>query len=237
MSRKKILFGLIGLTLGITIGFFWTKDYNSRNATASAEGTRNGGRAATGGPNQQAMMANVRETLEKANNNPKDFEAQIAAASLYDQIGRTAEAIEFMKRAYEINGPEAAKLNIPAFLGDWFMKQHNYQESEQWFRHALEYEPNDSELLTELGATFVEREPPNIDKGVQYLEAALKSNPKNGHTLMHLTQVYLIKKDAKSAEEWLGRLKQADSKNQNIAQLETQVEALKAGRPVKVPKE
>jgi Tfp pilus assembly protein PilF len=239
LSNKKILYGLIGLALGFIVGFMWTRDFNSRNASAgSTASERVGGSGGTGGgPSQQAMMANVRETVEKARNNPKDYNAQIAAASVYDQIGRTAEAVDFMKKAYDINATEAAKLDIPAYLGEWYLRQKDYQESERWYRRALETQPNSTDFLTELGATFVEREPPDLAKGIQYLEAALKSDPKNGHAMMHLAQSHLMKGDAKSAEEWLTKLKQTDPKNQSISLLETQLEALKAGKPVNLPKE
>ena len=244
MSNRKILFGLIGLALGFIVGFMWTRDFNSRNASAGSTPTANnvarsggGPSSGGGGPSQQETMANVAETVRKARDNPKDYNAQIAAAALFDQIGRTAEAVEFMKKAYDINQAEATKLEIPAYLGEWYTRQNDYPESERWYRRALESQPNNPELLTELGATFVEREPPDLTKGIQYLEAALKADPRSGHAMMHLVQSYLIKRDAKGAEEWLTKLKQTDPRNQNIQSLESKLEALKSGKSIDVPKE
>lgn len=183
-------------------------------------------------------MAEVRETVEKARNNPKDFEAQIRAARVYDQIGRTNEAVEFMKAGYEVDPARAATdYNIPAYVGDWHFKQMDYINAETWFRRALEHAPNDGDLLTELGVTFLQREPPDLDRGIQYIQSALKTNAKNAHALMHLGQAYLMKKDAKGTEEAINRLREAEPQNQNVQVLQTQLEALKAGRPVVIPKE
>ncbi|HEU4390772.1 MAG TPA: tetratricopeptide repeat protein [Blastocatellia bacterium] len=240
MGNRKILFGLVGLALGFIVSFMWTRDFNSRNVAAgppvSDSMSRPSG-AGAGAGGQQAMMANVRETLKKATENPKDYDAQAAAAQLYYQIGRTSEAAEFMKKAYEINAVAAAKDGIPAVLGGLYHGEGNYKDAETWFRRALESNPDDPEVLTELGATLAEKEPPEVDKGVQYLEAALKSNPKSGHAMMHMTQIFLMKSDVKKTEEWLTRFKATDPTNQNIPRFESQLESLKSGKPVNIPKE
>jgi tetratricopeptide (TPR) repeat protein len=183
------------------------------------------------------MMAAVRKVIEDAKNNPKDFQAQLRAASAFDQIGRGAETIEYLKKAYDINPAEAGRQQVPAYIGDWYMKERDYVAAETWFRRALEHEPNNPDIMRELGTTFLDREPADADRGIQYIQSALKLSPKDSHALLHLVQAYLIKKDAKSAEEALQRLKQADPNGSNTRMLETQVENLKAGRPVTVPKE
>jgi Tfp pilus assembly protein PilF len=235
LDKKRLLFGLIGLTLGFIVSFVWTRDYNAKSPATPASAARS--QPGSNANNQQAMMARVDEAIKRARENPDNYDAQIEAATLYDQIGRTDEAIEFMKKAYEINPRKAAELNIPGFLGKWYQEHSKYAESEQWFRRALAEEPEDSELLTELAATFLEQEPPNLDKAIEYLQAALRSNPKNDHAMSHLAEAYLKKRDATGAERMLAKLKEAGLRNPRTSLLETQLESLKAGRPVVIPKE
>jgi tetratricopeptide (TPR) repeat protein len=238
LKRNKLLLGLIGLVVGFTAGFIFTKDLNSREPAIAAgkEGSRTMGGGAGGDVgSQQKMMAVVSETIEKAKNNPNNFEAQIEAASLFDQIGRTGDAIEYLKKAYELNPAESAKNNIPGYIGQWYSEEKNYKEAEMWLRRALQHEPGDKRVLTELGVTFIERDPPDVGKGLQYVQSALKIDPKDPHALFHLVQAYLVKKDAAGAEQALNQMKQADPRNQTIKSLESSVEALKAGRPVTIP--
>src|SRR4030095_6945508 len=52
--------------------------------------------------NPQGMRAEVQESITKARNEPKNFEAQLKAAELYYQIQRYDQAIEFLLKANEL---------------------------------------------------------------------------------------------------------------------------------------
>ncbi|HWP42116.1 MAG TPA: tetratricopeptide repeat protein [Blastocatellia bacterium] len=231
MNKNKYLFGLIGLVIGFLISFFWTQSYNKNTAVLSPGTT---GAMAGGQPNQQAMMANVSATLEKARNNPKDFEAQVEAARAFFQIGRIAEAIEFLEKAYEVRPDD---INVTANIGILYSEQKNYAEAEKWFRRAIAISPDESELYVELGATYIQREPSEPDRAVEELQRALKINPRNAHALGHLIEAYLLKKDARMAEETLARLREADPASQKLSTYQSLIADVKSGRPVTVPKE
>lgn len=219
MDSKKLLFGLVGLAAGFMISFSWTRSYNASKAGPAPS------QAPSGAP-----MASVREIIERAKNNPNDFEAQVAAAEQFLQINRIEGVIEYLSRAYSIDPKKATEREIPQAIGQWYYEQKNYAEAEKWFRRALEYKPDDAQVLIELGATFIERDPPDPDKAIQYLGSALRLNPKDSHALTHLVEAHLKKKDLKGAEEALSRLKEADSKNENIASLQNQIEALRSAK-------
>ncbi|HKY06292.1 MAG TPA: tetratricopeptide repeat protein [Blastocatellia bacterium] len=230
MNRNKYLFGLIGLALGFIVSFFWTQSYNKSTAvTMPASAGAQGGQ-----PNQQGMMADVSATLEKAKNNPKDFEAQVDAARTFFQIGRIPDAIEYLKRAYEVKPDD---INVTANIGILYSEQKDYAEAEKWFRRAIEISPDESELYVELGATFIQREPAQPDKAVEELQRALRIDGKNSHALGHLIEAYLLKKDARLAEETLARLRETEPASPKIATYQTLIADVKAGRPVTVPKE
>ena len=88
-----------------------------------------------------------------------------------------------------------------------------------------------------LAETYVQREPPQPDQAVTQLQQALKLDAKSGHALGHLIEAYALKKDARSAEETLNRLKETDPTNQRMSKLEKLVADLKSGKPVSIPKE
>ncbi|MGA9774067.1 MAG: tetratricopeptide repeat protein [Blastocatellia bacterium] len=247
MDKNKYLVGFIGLVIGFMISYFWTSDYNKSNAPVAASGQAaampGGGGPGGGAPNQQAMMAQVQQGIEKAKNNPKDFQAQIDAARMFAQVGRDAETVEYLEKAYAINPEEfirQSKTELEGalgFMGLYHADQKKFDEAETWFRRALEANPGDSRVRVELATTFIQRQPAMPDKAIQELQLALKSNAKDAHALGHLVEAYALKKDARGAEETFNSLKVADPANQRITSLQNMVADLKAGKPVSIPKE
>jgi tetratricopeptide (TPR) repeat protein len=240
VDKNKYFIAFIGLALGFIVSFFWTSSYN-KNHGGPVAGTTAG--AASGGPNQQAMMAQVAQVIEKAKSSPNDFQAQVDAAKLFNKIGRTAETIEYLKKAYEVNAVEfvtQTKTDLQGalpFIAMYYAEQNNYGESDKWIRRALDAAPDDSETRTEIASAYLQRQPPQPDKAIQELQMVLKSNPKDGHALGHLVEAYAVNKDVRATEETFNRLKQTDPTNDRISKLETVVADLKAGKPVIIPKE
>jgi tetratricopeptide (TPR) repeat protein len=249
VDKNKYLAGIIGLAIGFSISFFWTSSYNKSNAPAVTGGQASqmpgaGGAGGAGGaPNQQAMMAQVQQGIERAKNNPKDFQAQVAAARMFAQIGRDAETVEYLEKAYAINPDEFIKQSKTelegalGFMGLYHADQKKFDEAETWYHRALEANPNDSRVRVELATSFIQRQPPAPEKAIQELQLALKSNAKDAHALGHLVEAYALKKDARGAEEALNSLKEADPANQRLASLQGMVADLKAGKSVSIPKE
>jgi len=238
LTRRRIIFGISGLAIGFIVAFSWTRSYNNAMISEGQSRTSETGAAApAGAAGEQAGMSAVREKIERAKNNPGDFNAQIDAAELYNQIGRFNEVVPLLERAYKIDGARAASMDIPIFLAHYYSEQKGYANAEKWYRAELDAKPKDADTLIELGATFIDREPPQPDKAIEYLQSVLKTSPNNAHALVHLTQAYLLKKDGRAAEDSLTKAKQADPGNKMIPDLEKQVSALKSGQQVVVPKE
>lgn len=230
--KRQYIVGAVAMLVAFCASFFWTRNTNKNGAPASA--ARAGGPVAGGAGGQQAMMGDVQATLKKAKDNPSDAQAQIDAAKMEYQINRIPEAIEYLKQAHN---DDPKDLNTTAIIASLYFDQKNYSEAENWYKQALLIKPDEPELLTELGATYIERNPPDPDKAIGSIQFALKINPKDTHALAHLTEAYLLKKDAPSAEDSLKRIKDAEPNNQMISTLQAQIDALKAGRPVVIPSE
>ena len=244
MDKNKYLVGIIGLAIGFLISFLLTTNFNKNNAPVGAGGPTAGMPGGAGGAgSQQAQMGQVQQAIEKAKNSPKDFQAQIDAARMFAQVGRDAETVDYLKKAYTISPDEFTKRakseleGALGFIGVYYAEQKNYAEAEAWYRRALEADPNDSSVHVELASTFLHREPPVPEKAISELQVALKANPKDGHALGHLVEAYALKKDARAADETLENLKAADPTNQRLASLQALIADLKAGKPLTLPKE
>jgi Flp pilus assembly protein TadD len=235
VNKNKYLIGLIGLALGFIISFFLTQNYNKSNAAPAAPGAPSSMGGGPGG--QQAMMGQVAGVIEKAKNAPNDFQAQVEAAKVFNQIGRVAETVDYLQKAYLIDATKFNELGAAGFLGQYYFEQKDYAQAETWFNRAIKADPKEADLYVGLAETFVQREPPQPDQAIAQLQQALSVDPKNAHALGHLVEAYALKKDARGAEETVARLKESDPTNKRITALETMVADLKAGKPVTIPKE
>ncbi|HEY6330771.1 MAG TPA: tetratricopeptide repeat protein [Blastocatellia bacterium] len=233
--RREYVIGAVALILAFLASFMWTRSVNKNGPIAPAtQAASAAGPAAGGGGGDAPAMANVQATMKKAKDNPGDVDAQIEAFKLEAQIGRYPEAIEYLKQASK---DDPKDFRFPATIGNIYFEEKDYPNAEDWYNRALQIKPDEPELLIELGATFIERNPPDPDKALKSIQLALNINPKNAHALAHLTEAYLLKKDLKSAEDSLNRIKAADPSNQAISTLQTQIDALKSGKEVVLPSE
>lgn len=237
MNKNKYLIALIGLAVGFIISFFLTSNYNKSNAGSASTAASSAMSGGSSAPGQQAMMGQVQQVIDNAKRSPDDFQAQVEAARVFNKIGRMAETVEYLKKAYAIDPGKFAELKAAGFLGQYYFEQKNYTEAETWFNRAIKAEPNDPDLHVALAESYVQREPPQPDRAVPLLEQALRIDPKNGHALGHLIEAYALKRDAGGAEQTLRRLKETDPTNQRLSALETLVADLKAGKPISIPKD
>ncbi|MEK6300190.1 MAG: hypothetical protein AABO41_05660 [Acidobacteriota bacterium] len=237
MNKNKYLAGVIGLAIGFGVAFYFTQKINREGASVASGPASTMPGAAAGPGGQQAMMGQVAQTIEKAKSNPKDFDAQREAATVFYQIGRKAETVEYLEKAHDIDPVKFSALNADAFIAQHYFELKKYPEAEIWFNRAIKAQPAEADLYVALSETYIEREPPSPDKAIEQIQLALKIDPKNGHGLRHLIEAYALKKDGRGAEEALNRLKQTEPANEGIPKLESMVADLKAGRPFTIPKE
>ena len=148
---------LIGLLIGLVGGFKLANAKHRReqanviNAQA-AKAAANLGTAPNAGadPHGSGQPQNqVNEAIERARNNPNDYEAQIEAADQYLQIQRPQIALEFLGQALKLKpaDPRAMSAQSTAYL-----VMGNFEEAAQWARKALALKSDDigSKLLLAL---------------------------------------------------------------------------------------
>ena len=155
MSRENLLFGIIGILLGFIVGFMLASSMSQKQASQQTAAASQGLPAdhppiagqGQGGPDPQAMRAQVAAQLEKARNEPNNFDAQIAAAKLYYQIERYDQAIEFLLKA---NALKPTDYQTVVFLGVANLDADHYETAEKWYRAAIKMKSDDVMVLAGL---------------------------------------------------------------------------------------
>jgi tetratricopeptide (TPR) repeat protein len=205
MNKKKLLYGALGLLLGLALGFWGTDSLNRSMAGASnmaenqmpAGQPPNSGELPPGHPPASASgqgadaggpQGDVTAVIQQARNEPTNFAAQMKAASLFAQINRFDQALEFYQKAYEIKKND---LSVLVALGNMNFDLKRYPEAERWYKEALKLNPSDVNVRTDLGLSYFLREPKQLDQAIAEYRTSLGYEPRHEQTLQNLLTALL----------------------------------------------
>lgn len=229
MTKENILFIVIGLLGGFIVGFFFANTVNQGALlSATPAVTQTGGALPSGHPAINSggtagggAIPEVQAAIEKARQNPDDFDAQIKAAELYYQIQRFEGSIEFLKRANELQ-PE--NYDVMVNLGNAFFDASKYEDAEKTYAKALTKKPGDLNVRTDMGLTFVFRENPDYDRAIKEFTQVLDTDPSHIQALQNLTVAYTKKSDKANATATVARLEKVDAGNDALTKLKEEIQ-------------
>src|ERR1043165_4774116 len=160
MSRENLLFAIIGILLGFIVGFMFASSMAQKTAmqqTASSSQALPPDHPPVGGqnaPDPQKMREKFAASIEKARNEPKNFDAQIKAAELYYQIQRYDQAIEYLLNANELRPTDYETVVI---LGMVNLDAGHFDQAEKWYRAGLKMKSDDVRVLAGLAAATLQK--------------------------------------------------------------------------------
>lgn len=216
------------LAAGIAIGFL-TANYLNRSGNSSA--FESGGQprppqAPSAVANSQGgMMPDVAAVIEAARRSPDDFDAQMKAADLYLQIQRADKAREFLDAAAKIRNLDATQSIL---LGNAFFDIREFDLARPFYKMAVASKPDDANLRADLGVTYLEGKPPDLESAFREFEAALKIKPGHEPTLFNMGLAYLKKGDMGSASKTLDRLESSNPGNELAVRLKQSIDSLQS---------
>lgn len=162
MSRENLLFGIIGILLGFIVGFMLASSMSQKTPTTASMSqempadhpTVGGAPGPNAGGNPEQVRAQVTADIEKAKNEPQNFEAQMKAAELYYRIQRYDQAIEFLLKANQLKPTD---YNTIVTLGMVNFDAGHFEPAEKWFRAAIKMKPDDVTVLEGLTDTTLQK--------------------------------------------------------------------------------
>ena len=158
MTRENLLFGIIGILLGFIVGFMFASSMSTKTQPAStsqampADHPPVGSQDAGGNPDQ--VRAQVTADIEKARNEPKNFDAQVKAAELFYRIGRFDQAIEFLVKANQL---KPSDYETVFRLGMVNFEAGHYDPAEKWLTAAVKMKPDDDMAWAGLADTKLQK--------------------------------------------------------------------------------
>ena len=162
MTRENLLFAIIGILLGFICGFMLASSMSQKMPTNTATASSNnqqlpadhpplGSQAAS---NPAGMQAEVSSAIQKARNEPKNFDAQIKAAELFYQIQRYDDAIEFLLKANQLKPTDYQTL---VYLGMVNLDGGHYETAEKWYKAAMKMKADDVMVLSGMAYSSLQR--------------------------------------------------------------------------------
>lgn len=225
MKKLNIMCAVLGLAVGLIVGFVGA---NSMNRSVASQPTPWAGStpAPSGNPAlpadhpplgtsagnqmQGAPLPQVTEAIEKAKQQPQNYEAQMTAADLYYQIQRYEDAARIYEIAVKLKPTEAEPL-IKA--GNSHFDTEKYEEAEKWYLLALQKEPKNINVRTDLGLTFFLRTPRDVPRAIAEYKTSLDIDPSHEITLQNLALAYVEIGDENNLRTTVERLKKINPNN------------------------
>ncbi len=176
----------------------------------------------------------IRGKITEADQNPTNFDFQKnlgIALYRYATMKKDAEmmldAARLLTRVYENDKKD---YDVIVMLGNIFFdigyfKKDNakFVAAREFYQKALEQNPNDADVRTDLGLTYSLATPPEKESAIAEFQKSLKVNPRNEKALEALTEALLSENKTAEAENYLAKLKQVNENNPSVVDLTLQL--------------
>lgn len=234
MTKDNIMFAIIGVLLGVIVGYVFATNVQQQDEVRRAPSSRTTGvmpedaELPENHPPISDAAGSSAETavIEKAQAEPDNFDAQMQAAALHYRNRRFNEAIEFLVRANTLR-PESYETIVA--LGNTNFDAGRYEIAEKWYTAALVKRPQDVSVRTDLGLTFMVREPgQDVDRAIKEFRRALEIEPRHEQTLQNLVVALTKKGNVAEADAALKKLSEVNPSNQSLAKLRTDLDAARS---------
>ena len=244
MTKDNILFSVIGLLLGVLVGYVFANTVNQRGYTPRTTASRSAGQmsqstelpenhppvSTNGVADQGASSSDDAAALQQAQAEPDNFDAQLEAAKVHYQNHRYDEAIQFLTRANQLR-PDNYEAMVA--LGNANFDASRYEIAEKWYTAALARNPKDVNVRTDLGLSFMFREPADYDRAIKEFRQSLATDPNHEQTLQDIVVALTKKGSYDEADAALRKLAEVNPSNPSLTKLRSDLEM--ARTPSKQP--
>jgi tetratricopeptide (TPR) repeat protein len=135
-------------------------------------------------PEAETLLRNAVEE------NPLDRELLFSLVMILDKMGQRQEAVEFAKKALEVDADYVPALN---YLGYTYAEEGiNLEEAERLVAKALSQEPDDGYITDSMGWVYYKKG--EFDKAISYLEKARELTPEDPIIAEHLGDAFMAKR-------------------------------------------
>jgi tetratricopeptide (TPR) repeat protein len=234
VNTRNPLFLAAGLLAGFTIGFMLANSTSRTERTGAAAPGSNAGATANASSEKESAQRlsekEIREAIETTDARATDADLQRKfGLALYAYASQTRDprylpdAVRFLKRAVSADPKNRSVIVSLAnalfdlgHLGD----KARFREARHYYQKALEINPDDVNVRTDLGLTYYFGEPPDPQSAIREYRKSLAIDPRHELTLQNLATALIKTGNQKEAEKTIETLRGLNPKNVVLSDLE-----------------
>ncbi len=236
MNRKLFWLSLIGVLASFAGGFLLANSLNRKEIvnlqTENENLKKNQAEPVDESEDFTLGDEEIKQKIAEADRNPQNiaFQKNLGLAlynyaSMKKNAELLAEVSRLITRVYE-NDPndyEAIETlgNINFDIGYFKENNENLQKAREFYLKALDKKPDDVEIRTDLGLTYLLSSPPDANRAVENFEKSLKLNPKHEKTLQVMIRALLNQGKREEAEKFISGLKEVNPNNRILSELDS----------------
>lgn len=236
MKTSSLIFSILAVILSFAGGFLIANSFNrSELESVRAENDRLKANV-TEATNKSAEFTlsddEIKARIAEADGNPTNlkFNRDLGIA-LYrygvikKDVPILSESVRLLSRVTEADSKDievALTMGHAHFDIATFGKEPaRFKTAREIYTKALELKPRDGDVITDIALTYFLEEPPNLNAAATEFQNALAINPKNERALQFYTQTLWQTGKGVEATKALAKLKEVNSSNSAIPELET----------------
>jgi tetratricopeptide (TPR) repeat protein len=243
---RNVMCCLIGLVVGFGLGFFLANKMigEQRPQVAAARpaqetdgtappldpsqtngqlppghpdiGSMNGPIGSEGANSPAATSADAQQAMADADAKPKDFDAQMVAATSFYEAKDYEKAELYLTRALALKPKDEKALTG---MGDTKYDKGDFAGAAEYYQRVLAIDPKNTDVQTDLGNSFYRRTPPDYARAIKEYRKTLAINPKHEKALQNLAAAALLLKDKDTARTAIDQLAAVNPNNPALAGL------------------
>jgi tetratricopeptide (TPR) repeat protein len=149
------------------------------------------------------------------NNSPQDREVWISLGQIYTRTHRWKEAEEALNKATGLTTKKEDNIYLLFLKGGLAERQKHYEPAEQYFRQALDIDPNNAMVLNYLGYMLADKGT-RLPEALKMIRKAVEIEPMNGAYLDSLGWAYFKLGQYELAEDNLRRAVERDQTDPTV---------------------
>lgn len=235
MNIRNPLFLAAGLLAGFIVGFVLANAMNGREKTESASAPTasvpaNPSTSNAASSEQRLSEKEIRDAIQTTDARANDIDLQKRfGVALYAYANQTRDprflpdAARFLKRAVDATPDDrdttVSLANVLFDLGQ-LGDANRFNEARVYYQKALELNPNDVNVRTDLGLTYYFGTPPDPQSAIREYRKSLAIDPRHEQTLQNLATALVKTGNQKEAEKTIETLRSVNPKNPALPDLE-----------------
>lgn len=175
MGNKQITTGVVGIAIGLILGFFASQIFLQNPSRVSEQqpvaSSQNSSQLPAEHPPAE-VMEKLTELQDWAQTHPQESQVRINLANTYYDMGRFDTAINWYEEALQL---EPDNVDVRTDLGTAYLYTGNPIKAVERYKRSLEINPNHTQTLQNISVAYLSTG--NYDNAIGHLERLLESHP------------------------------------------------------------